>query len=917
MPSINMPVAQRIVLLTKIFAEFGIEVAANSPLDQAIRNEFGPGKRSKLNQILQAYTQQTDAAALSICIGTELQAVGTDPKLCHVGRIMCERLPNLLEILDIRGQTTKREQMLGQILAHFTAKLASHADTDADRLLRMLDATQRQLHTQLQAQAVGTVVADLGAVFACRDLERCGTVLRVVLPVLINLEDATYTATQRVNCITHALRTLAMELPMLRLEKAADLIDYAHWLAQINLPSLSNPTTIEQILQKLDVPLGASTARMLRDKARSVGLHDQELLEILASNQKHAATCSVIAKFGRELACPELEKIGVVGLCGLTLRQSFHELRTANLNSVNFSESLGIMLSGLGTLTNNNTLSKLGMAVSNGVKAYAGLMVAPGGATVALPLAVCTVLAGILIKHKPKQHTEINKVVRQTVIDIQEIQRAMSWHFAELHNSMTAQQREVIRIVDRGFASLSEIVGNWHLAHTQTWRKLEDIQESISNEFIDLYLEYIRDPLDQLRFYDNYDQYDAAAIPKIKLKLNMWLLYKAKHSKVNGVLQDPVALHTAARQPAAKLGLINRYLNQEFSQQLREDFPHVPTWLLAADAYIELLPRYQDLRESHILQDIITLGSELHAYLLDLTANAPLRQRLAAGMDLLEQEQQNIISQLQPRVPVREVARCAKPAPWEYQLEKFTALPWDLSAIWEGYRLNDELLVAQHYQLGTIYAQYVVERSNTFTEVHVPCSQDPLPNNAGQIKFKVEILFKHNDQAQSYLLATSQHQYLLANGYERFTQYYQQKFRGSFKHRNYLWISLDGMQNQVVGHPVTNTQKPIDYTRLAQLYAYWFRNSTLLDVQLYDNQALRMQIQSQISVCQEREQQTFSNAQAMHQRLQEVREKLKLYQALDTAIHQLCSGELASRIEYTVARLRLLLATCRDIMPTL
>lgn len=911
MPTYTMPVARRVSLLQQIFRDFGIPVTDNSVLDRTIRKEFGPGKRSKLNQLLNDYNKQTDAAYLSVCIGAELRREFAEPDLVALGNLMCERLPSLLEIIDIRQQVARREQALQGILEYIRNKLPSEG---TESLERMLVAAEDQLHRKLQTQMLASIVEQTGTVFACSQLRTAGTILGSVMPALISLEHAKINPSQTINLVINAIRVMATEFKQNNLNQAANIIDYVHCLAQLHLPVLSEECSVEDILTRLDIPFAKSTARILSDRSRSVGLYDQELLKILQSNQRHAATCGVLAKLAQDIDCPPLEKIAVSGLCFLTLKQTYTELKTGNLQAVNFSESSGILLTNLGNLTNNRLLSKLGIAVTNGVKTYTGLLATPGGASVALPLAICTVLGKLMLKGKNNSTSTRNTILEKNLHDIDVLQRVVQWHFADLQRTLERQHQELVVTMQRGFANIIDFVGRWQQFEQRNWQQLLDIEYSIHSGFRDLYIEYIRDPLEQFDYAVTYNAFAMLNVAELKFKLKMWLLYKSKHPKANGrSLPDSAILKVTA--PDHVLGLLNKYANQEFYLNLPEDLPHMPTWLLAVHAFVELSMLEEDRRDVLAMHDIIRLGDNILGYIETLRADTEFYNQMNIALQGLRQREAEVLQQLAPPEELPIVRKLARPAAWERQLERFSAVVWDLSEHWVHYALSEEYSLAEFYQLGSLTAEYIVLRSNTFTEVHMAYGAAELPVSSQLIKFRIEIYFKY--QTRQYLLASSMHAYYLATAQDRFEKYYRQKFQYPLKHTRYDWISIDGTKNQISGHIVTDCKKLINYTKLGSLYQRWFADSQLLEVESHPQPELLYQLQTEIAARRSEAQTSSNMAQSTNAELVGIQNKLALNTALQAAFSQILDGQLASELEHVLGRLRLLLPETNDIMPTL
>ncbi len=875
----TIPVAQRIAALKNIFIEFGIPVPDNSILEQTIKAEFGPGKRSQITPIIAKLHAETDAALLARCIGTALVKGTTDPQLLAVGSVLQNQLPHLLTIIDIRQQTSKREHCLSQILLHFQAKIAP--DPRTERLLRMLNAASNRLHLRLQVTAVGLVLEHTGVAFTRADLQRAGKILQAVTPALLALNDPTVLHEQKMHYSLHALRVLAAQLQITNLTIAANIIDHVHWLAKVTLPEIADRATIEQALQNLGVSLGGVAGLQLRAKARELGLtekeiiqliyanidnsklapNDQELLLQTKNNQQFAAVCGYMAKLGQEIGCQEVEKIGIGGMCLAAMRQTFVELKTGNLTAASFSESLGLILAGVGTISNQPKLAYIGESIIAGVQAYSGLMAVPGGAAVAIPVAVCAVLGKFLLRAKestaqspePNPHMLWAAVLQQIVV----VQHMLQQHFAHLFAQLQTLYHDLIFAMEQGFVNLTCLLQTQHLqtlaAAGLISQKIDALQAHIDHEFTGLYMEYLREPVDEIDFARRYGCKDPARLQQNKHKLAMWLLYKAKHPKVNGVGGLANHAHTPElasyfltllqrdSDPEANLGLVHRYLHLALKSELVEDLPHAPSWLAAARLYIFLLSEYglyeNSTMELHIINDIMAIAGSFCIYLSKLAIDLQFWQTLATRaikqVDLIEARLalhkpadkcwKDISALLQTKIELTPVLAARAE---HDQLEHFTNVNVDISSFWQQYfdsAIPNEIKVAQQLKLGSIITTFCVEpRVNHFATVHLPANEQELPASARVVIFKIEISFKPAviDSPQ-HLLLSSWFGYDLVTGRQRFDEYYNLKFKYALKHRDYHWISIDGRRNQVAGYGDTDTHKLIDYDRLAKIYQDW------------------------------------------------------------------------------------------------
>lgn len=525
----TMSIAERIKTLKNIFNDFGIKVADNSSLDLAIHAEFGRGKRSNLNKIMQEFKQDSDAGTLATCIGAELSKNTNDPQLINIGNILQQRIPSILHIVDIRQQTAKRELLLAQLLDHFEKKLPVNDQTD--RLLRMLHAAKNNLHSTLEVQGMGKVIECSGIACNFNELATYGKMLQLITPALVAIDQEDVPLEQKINHCVNALRGLGYGLRVSELHLAADIVDNIHSLAKVSLPKLVDKANIEQGLHTLGISLGNTSTKTIIAKAQQAGLTTQEitqiiyasapstrleqkdieLLEYMQQNQQYAAICGYIAQLARDVKQPKLEKIAIAGICLASLRQTYCELKTNNLNAANFSESLGTILTGLGVITKNSTMQYLGKSILGGVKTYAGIMAVPGGASIAVPLAVCSVLGKMLLTPDKKQPLPVEnpnaglcKILEEVVL----VQKENRQHLAKIHCLLQQQYKDLILAMELGFSNLEVLVKH---NNTQTLQaiqnldsKLDFLQYSLSREFSDLYLEYVRDPLEAIDFADKY-----------------------------------------------------------------------------------------------------------------------------------------------------------------------------------------------------------------------------------------------------------------------------------------------------------------------------------------------------------------------------------------------------------------------------
>lgn len=529
MSSVTMPIAERIQLLKSIFTEFGIKVEPNSSLDLAIQAEFGRGKRSPLNKILQEFQQGSDAAILAACIGKELSNNTKDPQLINIGKVLQQSIPCVLNILDIKQQTTKRELLLTQLLEHLESKLPTNSQTE--RLSRMLQAAKENLHNTAQVQSLGQVFEYSGVACRFEELANFGKILQIITPALIMLDQDSVPFEQKINHCVNALRGLGCGLRHSNLQLAANIVDDIHSLAQVCLPSLADKATVENALNSLGITLGNISTQEIINRAQKVGLTSQEITQMLYAceshakispsdikllsysqqNQQYAAICGYVAKLGIEIEQPQLEKIGIAGICLASLRQTYCEIKTNNLTAANFSESLGTILSGAGAITKNSTLEYIGKSILDGTKVYAGIMALPGGATVAIPLAICSVIGKVLIETNLKKTNKTfkpNNALYKILEEVVHLQKDQRYELSKIHNTLQQQHRDLILALDQGFNNLELSLKTHTLQNAQALKqldyKVDCLQYSINKEFSDWYLEYVREPLEAIDFAAKY-----------------------------------------------------------------------------------------------------------------------------------------------------------------------------------------------------------------------------------------------------------------------------------------------------------------------------------------------------------------------------------------------------------------------------
>jgi len=882
-----LSVQQKINLLKNIFADFGIPVIANSTLDQAIHAEFGRGKHSKLTDLLNDLHLEPDCVKLAKHIGSELVNNTQEPELQRIGGVIQNYLPKLLQLVDIKQTTTKRELILIELLEHFKTKIPCTAQTD--RLHRMLTAAHNNLHTNLQLQNFNDNVGSLGACCGIAELKASSNVLRHAMPALISLDQADVLLEQKVNYFLQALQALAVEFKSQKLNLAADILQDINWLAKITLPNLAEPATVEQSLQNLGITIGDASMRLLHEKIRLSGLTKHELAKIIYAGstpiglaptdinllqytqetQRYASICAYLAKLARDINQPNLAKIGVIGISLASMRQLFYEFKTNNICAENFSEGLGNILLSAGIVANNQVLSYFGSSILAGVKAYAGIMAIPGGAAIAVPLAVCSSLTNLFIATEQKNTIEekfnANQVMLQLLEQVLLMQRNMRQQFASLYERLQLNHEQLLLALDNSFSNLTTLVQKNNLQILTNLRKmdykLDSFRQGLRKEFGDLYLLEVLNPLAEIDFAVKYGLLDRDKMAKTQTQLAMWLLFKSKNQKINGgdLLKENTAIAdllsylneilVQKNDHGTGLVVVNKYLNVNFQQQLPEALPHIPTWLLAAQAYIQISNMLKDnntlLDEHGLAVDILAIGREIQQFIEQLASNTALWHAIMCAIQQLTNQIKNrwLTISLQADAQylqdfesiynsklVNQSRMVAKSTAVSANLEPFEPLVVDITTLWNKYIISEiapEFLMAESLGLGEFDVDFTVDKEcNKFVDVHMPYSgNNILPEHARDVLFKLQVHFKLISDQQSYLLYTGWLAYDLRDSAQRFEQYYNRKFKYGLRHKKYCWLSLDGTINQVEGHPNTNTKKLIDYARLAEVYKNWLQNS--------------------------------------------------------------------------------------------
>ena len=870
-----MSVADRIAAIKTIFNDFGIQVPDNSVLDQTIHAEFGRGKRSNLNNILLEINHSTEAATLAICIGTALHKYAGEPEIDQISLIMCEHLPAALQIFDLRQQTTKRIELLEQFLLHFEAKLPPD-----NRLVSMLQSSRAQLRDLIQVEALAAVLENLGIIAEVQELSSCGRILKVISPALVALDNAEISSEQKINLTVRALALMGHELNNTNLIRAASIIDTLHCLAKVCLVLSPELPTIEQALQNLDLSLGTVTIMNLRNKARALGLTDTELSQVLYStkecsglaapdqellaatkeNKQYAAACGLVTKLGQDIGCSALERVGVAGICLVSMRQTFCEIKANSLNAANFSESLGLIVSGVGTLTQNKTAVKLGAGIIEGVRTYAGIAAIPGGSIVAIPLAICGVLSKLLLgskSRKSRKNCVTTEVVLQHLLgQVQQLQLEMRKQFAGLYELAHIHHQQLLNTMQQGFTRLASYTQAQTMQSTLAIKTLErnlDFMHSdLSKKFSDLYLEYVYNPIEEINFFSEYKHADGAKLRDNKLKLSMWLLFKSKNSKANG--RDLIAnfeghaqMSSCVRNALTKtadydsvLGMVNHYVNLEFARSLPEDLPHIPTWILAADQYILLLSTYSehlDLKTSEpkILDDIIKVGEQLLTFAQQLASTDSVLAIIVKTLESQYAQAQLLVKQILATsnssclLGIEQLLAVYKPlgpatpmlaesAPLSEQLENFTPFSLDLSAAWYLYILEHvpaHVRMAVDFELGDLSLKFAIAKEfNNFATAPTTDEDNLLTDQARYVLYKIDLHFTLRENAQRTLILSAWFAYDLYSADKRRTEYCRPK---------YLTPVSSGSRRRIgLNHAPVHISRPVNLDRLAKVYQDWW-----------------------------------------------------------------------------------------------
>jgi hypothetical protein len=898
----HMPVATRVNEIKKVFQDFGIAIAPNSILEQTINAEFGRGKRSVLTKIITDLQQDSDAAVLAECIGHALAQHSGDPQIAAIAKVMQQRVPSLLQICDIRQHTVRRIELVQQLLSHFEQKIQANASTTMsayeERILRSIKSAREQVQGQMQLQAAGAVIYHVGIVCNVKDLKRFGKIFEAVTPLLVAFENSNNSKQQIIEHGLHALRAVSNELQKTQLIKIASILDDIYNLSQALLPGVAEIATVQNILASAGVSVGTITLHKLSQSALKRGITEKELANILYrskelqllesrelalleathQNQRYAAACSLVTKIGQEVECKPLENIGIAGMCLVCMRQTYYELKTQSLNFASFSESLGLLVTGVGVVSKNSTLIKIGGCILEGVKMYSGIMAIPGGQSVAIPLAVCAALGKLVLGNnaKPNGPETINEqqLLQQLLQQVINLHYDMRRQFQVVFNLLQAQHQEYLTALEQGFSQLECFVRYANVATTQRLQniehKIDEMRLSVSKEFSDLYLEYIQDPIQEIEYLHNYQQVDAQNLHKNKYKLSMWLLYKARHRKANGrdliaLLENSADLSNYVAMILRKinsydglLGMINRYINLELQQELPEELPHLPSWLMSANIYVYLLQQYAELlrdqdKEPKLLQDIIAIGEQVLGFVEMLAANESLlyalQTKLSEFYNIAKQEYNKhaIVARVNYLAGIATITQefhnafdfggMLAYANSAEQLEAFDPVTINVTEIWKAHFSSvvpAECLLAQHLGLGSILITYTVDAVNDFHSTRIAYAGGQLPDQGRDVLYRLDLFFKTKADHKT-LLATAWFAYDLGNAQRRFDEYYQRKFKYGLRLYRYLWISLNGRQNQVQGHGVTETHKLIEYQRLASVYQEWWYKAqpvNVLDIQI-------------------------------------------------------------------------------------
>lgn len=865
----SMSLEAKMAVVKNIFNDFGIPVPPYSTLDKLITAEFVDAENSKIIPLLSELTEQSNVTDLAIDLGNLIKEDSNDLQIIATGNALEQHTEDLLALADTANNIDRRTQILANLLEHFMQKIPFCPETD--RLLRMLKATHKNLICSLEAKIVANVAENIAEVYNFKDLKRFCGIVKNVMPALIALEQDDYPLEQKINLTMLALRSLAYDLRDKRIQKHVRQIENIFCLAKVALPHLGDKATIESSLQHLGISLGFFATKGLIENGEKYGLTKTEMIQIVYAgkpshslpaqdlellngtlqNQRYAAICGFLSRIAVDADLPTLQKVCIAGICLASMRQTFYELKTNNLHPGNFSESLGTILIGVGCISNNHALTHIGNSILAGAQTYAGVLAVPGGAAIAIPLAICAVLGKMFLETSKTTQTEVdvpdalNTIMHQILL----LHKQMRFEFANMYKLLYAQHEQLMHTIDQGFNNLGNLI-QYHHAHVNKEirnvdQSIKALQWQITEEFKDLYLKYVQDPLEEVEYALNYGSNMTEVLKQSKHNLGLWLWRKAANEKVTRVncnLEQLPILCSKAGESDAYLNPINRYVNEIYAQNLPLDIPHIPTWLKAAHAYVAISAAYPALQEENevkLLADIIAIGQKTLNFVQVLANNKQLWQQIAQSKNdihmqlssrwvmLKQQIEEEFLQTIQDILEIKtpQSAWLAQTGSSYEQLEAFTPIAVDISELWHTQikkHLPREFYAAVAKGLGSWHITYHIDKgTNTFADLHIPYGDTLLPNHARDVIFRIAVGFKEAGNSKPHLLLNTWVAYDLRTAKLRMEEYYLNKFKYGLRHKNYNWISLDGMSNQVTGHTNTATHKLVDPDKLALVYQNW------------------------------------------------------------------------------------------------
>lgn len=802
----NMPVKQRIAFLKQIFADFGIPVPDNSRLALAIESEFGRGKNSKLNQIISELTYPNTSASLAACIGEALQDANFEPGIQKIGNFMQSQLVHIVEILDYKQSNSRKINLLIKILDHFISKLYYEP-----RLCRLLTSAKHQLLNN-NAKFVGESISHFGKALESTKADKIGQILSVVTPAILSINDQEVLTTQKVKLCLNSINIIANNLNSQGLSVAATVLNDAYYIFEVCKDEDDQPATIQDALRDLGISVGSFTLQRIISKGAELGIKERELKTIFHKtnqltylsdqqqelvnqtfvNQKYAVLCSTVAKIGTDSGCAALEKIGVSGLGYISLIQTYTEIKSGEFSVGGLSESLGIILSSLGIITDNNILSKLGNCISTGVSAYAGLIATTAGSTVAIPLAICTGISSYVAKHKVANEEPLYRELLTKIIKIQSEYRV---ELAHLYDEISSNHREIISKLDQAFLKLSTNIAENHYFEVLLFRDLHQEVIAVHNSVLN---NPITDLLLQLRYARTYANVTTEKLEYFKQQLTVWLIYK--NSK-----------------KTTEIGL----------------------WLQAANCLLWIIS--QSSINKRLINDLRDQALDIRNKLLNLEEPAKY-ERLNAWIH-------SILAKLKPE----NKAYIAK-TPQKNQLEKFSPFEVNIAQLWEqeikAYIPND-YIEADKLGVGNLYFNIYIDPNNKFADLKLPYTAE-IPSEARAIKFRLEVTFGFIGEQVCSSIVNFWFKYNLNTAQQRFHEYYEQKFVRALRHKRYNWISIDGSVNELAGYPATACHpKQIDYEKLGNVYLKWWQQSSLFLVEELTLLSTHLLIQYKLREAQE------------------------------------------------------------------